>query len=244
MKRSQLMILPATKVDEMSLAGYDEIKAHAIDKDALDQDLEQVKRVRRIVDRLIPQTAIFRGDAPSWSWESHVIQSTEVNAFCMPGGKIIVYSGILKKIEPTDAQLAAVLGHEISHALREHGRERLSRETAQNGFLDVLFGINQWDAGYAAAANQFAHVLIGLTYDRTQEIEADEMGLELMARSGYDPAQAVTLWKKMGGLGKSQMPEFLSDHPSDEHREQRLRELLPKVEPLFAETQNSENQKS
>ena len=231
--RSQLMLLPAEKVDAMAVKGYDDLKANAIDKDIFDQDQADVDRVSMIVRKLVPETAVFRSDAPAWQWESHVIRSSEVNAFCMPGGKIIVYSGFLKKVQPTDGELAAVLGHEISHALREHGRERLSREAAQNGVLELLFGIDRWDAAYAGAAQQVTQLLIGLRYDRTQETEADDMGLELMARAGFEPQEAIALWKKMARLGSTNTPEFLSDHPSDEHRQARLEKLLPKVEPLF-----------
>lgn len=198
--RSQLMLLPAEKVDALAIKGYDDLKANAIDKDIFDQDQADVERVSMIVQRLVPETAVFRSDAPAWQWESHVIRSSEVNAFCMPGGKIIVYSGFIKKVQPTDGELAAVLGHEISHALREHGRERLSREAAQNGVLELLFGIDRWDPAFAGAAQQVTQLLIGLRYDRTQETEADEMGLELMARAGFDPHEAIILWKKMAKL--------------------------------------------
>ena len=235
--RSQLMLLPAEKVDALAIKGYDDLKANAIDKDIFDQDQADVERVSMIVQRLVPETAVFRSDAPAWQWESHVIRSSEVNAFCMPGGKIIVYSGFIKKVQPTDGELAAVLGHEISHALREHGRERLSREAAQNGVLELLFGIDRWDPAFAGAAQQVTQLLIGLRYDRTQETEADEMGLELMARAGFDPHEAIILWKKMAKLGSKNTPEFLSDHPSDEHRQLRLEKLLPQVGPLFEAAQ-------
>ena len=233
-ERRQIMLAPAEQVNQMAAQGYLELKQESAQKQQLDQNSAQVDRINKIVQRLTPKTSVFREDAPGWAWETHVVTSDEVNAFCMPGGKIAVYTGLLNKVQPTDAELAAVLGHEIAHALREHGRERLSQQMIQEGGLKALVGISRLDPRYAQAASQVANVLITLPYSRVQESEADELGVELMARAGYDPQEAVSLWKKMAAVGgKSHQPEFLSTHPSDAHRIARIQGLLPKVEPLY-----------
>jgi predicted Zn-dependent protease len=151
----------------------------------------------------------------------------------MPGGKIAVYTGLLDKLKVTDNELAAVMGHEIAHALREHGRERASQQITQQTVIGIgaaLLGIG--DAG-ASLVNIVADVTVGLPYSRGFEMEADRIGVELSARAGYDPRAAVTLWQKMGQAGGSAPPEFLSTHPAPENRARDLAEYAARVMPLY-----------
>ncbi|MES2364366.1 MAG: M48 family metallopeptidase [Pseudomonadota bacterium] len=198
----------------------------------LNPDPAQTARVRRITDRLIPQTTVFRPDASKWNWQVNVFRSPEVNAWCMPGGKIAVYTGLLDKLKLTDDEIAAVIGHEIAHALREHAREQASEQSlAQLGLLGAsLAGAGQTIVN---AGGQLYQLGIGLPHSRRQETEADRIGVELAARAGYDPRAAITVWQKMIQLGGSRPPEFLSTHPNPESRMQDLQQYAEKVMPLY-----------
>lgn len=191
----------------------------------------QTTRVRNIANRLIPQTGIFRPDALNWKWEINVIRSPEVNAWCMPGGKIAIYTGIIDKLQLNDDEIAAILGHEISHALREHAREQASEQSlVQLGLLGARIG--GLGGGTVNAAGQLYQLGVGLPHSRAQETEADRMGLELAARAGFDPRAAIALWQKMSKLGGSP-PEFLSTHPSASTRIQDLEVYSERVMPLY-----------
>ena len=228
--RAQHMLVSAEQVNASAAQAYRDVLAKASAQHALDTDAAALARVRGIVGRLIPATAAFRADAPRWDWEVHVLSSPEVNAWCMPGGKIAVYTGLIEKLQPSDAELAAVLGHEIAHALREHGRERASeRALEQLGIaaLGVMTDVN------TNLAQNIADLTIVLPHSRRQETEADRIGVGLMARAGYDPHAAVSLWQKMARLGGAQPPQFLSTHPSPETRLADLRAYADKVMPLY-----------
>ena len=231
-KRTQLSLVSSEQIREASALQYDELKKEAASKKILDQKPAIMQRLQAISRRIIPQTAVFRKDAPGWQWEVHSVSSEELNAFCMPGGKIIFYTGIIEKLNLTDGEIAAIMGHEISHALREHGRERMSQEMFKNLGLEVLVATRVVDARYAGLANIAGSGLL-LRNDRGQEKEADEMGMELMARAGYDPNEAITLWHKMSSVGGGKPPEILSTHPSDESRIKDMQSLLPKTLPLY-----------
>lgn len=225
-----------------SIKGYEEVKSDAVKKGILDRNAAQVARVQAIGKKLIPFATIFRKESTGWPWEIHVITSNEVNAYCMPGGKIMFYSNIIDKLALTDGEIAAVMGHEIAHALREHGRERVSSDRLQQlaipGGIALLVATGYMPERYAqlAAVGASAGVVAFwmLPNGRTQETEADDIGLELMARAGYNPEEAVNLWKKMAAQsGGAKTPQFMSTHPSDETRIKNITNLLPKVMPLY-----------
>jgi predicted Zn-dependent protease len=232
-ERKQRMLVSSEQINRAAGEAYQKVLQEAKVKGALNPDPAQMERVRRIANRLIPNTAVFRPDAPKWGWEINVLGSNEVNAWCMPGGKIAVYTGLLQKANPTDDELAAVMGHEIAHALREHSREQMSQAAAQG----LLLGILGAAAGLSETAQQLGQMLLDVTlnlpHSRQDEVEADRIGVELAARSGFEPHAAVSLWEKMMQLGGSQPPQILSTHPSNEARIQDLRVYADKVAPLY-----------
>ena len=233
--RSQLLLLPASQVTSMSAQAYTQTIAEAKKKNTLNVDPAQLERVRTISNRLIAQVGVFRPDAVNWKWEVNVEKNDQLNAYCMPGGKIMVYSGMMEKLQATDDELAAVIGHEMSHALREHGRERMSQAYVQQFGLQALAAVFTSSAGSAAvqAAGAGSQLFFALPNSRLQETEADRMGLELAARAGYNPDAAVTLWQKMTSMNKGAPPQFLSTHPASENRIADLKALAPKVRPLY-----------
>ena len=232
--RSQLMLVSSEQLNQMAAQSYAKLQADASRKGTLNQDRAMLARVRTIASRLQPQTAVFRRDAPGWKWEVNVITANELNAFCMPGGKIMVYSGLINQLRLTDEELAIVLGHEISHALREHSREQVSQAIAAQTAIGIgaaLFGLGE---GSASVANAGYEALIATRFSRTDEAEADRIGLELTARAGYDPRAGITLWQKMIAASQGgRPPEFLSSHPAEASRVQQIQSLLPTVMPLY-----------
>ena len=232
--RSQLMLVSSEQLDQMAVQSYTKLQADAARKGALNQDRAMLQRVRTIASRLEPQTRVFRADAPGWRWEVNVISSNELNAFCMPGGKIMVYSGLINQLHLTDDEIAIVLGHEISHALREHSREQVSQAIAAQTAIGVGAALLGLGDGSASVANAGYQALIATRFSRTDENEADRIGLELTARAGYDPRAGVTLWQKMINARQGgRPPEFLSSHPAEATRVQQIQALLPTVMPLY-----------
>jgi predicted Zn-dependent protease len=232
--RKQRMLVSSEDVSQGAEQAYAQEVQKAREIGKLNTDPALTARVRKISERLIPQTSVFRPDAPSWKWEINTLKTDDMNAYAMPGGKIMVYSGLVEKLNLTDAELAAVLGHEISHALREHTRERVSRAYAQQLALAGVAVVTGAGAGALDLANQVASVTFQLPHSREQEAEADVMGLELMARAGYDPHAAVNVWTKMmSAQEKGGPPEFLSTHPAPANRIADLQAHLPKVIPLY-----------
>ena len=212
---------------------YQQVVTTADHKNTLNVDRQQTERVRRISARLIPAVATFRPDAVGWKWEVNVLTSKEVNAWCMPGGKIAVYSGLIEQLKITDDELAAVMGHEIAHALREHAWERASQAmNAQIGLtvIGIALGAGGTSMDMAGMAYQ---AMFALPNSREQETEADRIGVELAARAGYDPRAAISLWEKMGRLSGSSAPQWLSTHPSQESRQKDLAVYSAKVMPLY-----------
>lgn len=236
--RTQYMssMVPSQALEQEAAQQYADILQQAKSKGLLDRDAKQVARVRDISLRLIAQAGVFRPDATGWKWEVHVLSSDEINAWCMPGGKIAVYTGLISKINPTDDELAAMLGHEIAHALREHARERVSQQMATDLGLQVL-SIATGSPAASDLGGQFTSVMFTLPNSRTHETEADRMGVELAARAGYDPRAAVTLWQKMGAASQgSAPPEILSTHPSAASRISDLQAAAQKVMPLYEQS--------
>lgn len=231
-ERRQMLLVSSEEMNQGARLQYAKMMKEAGAKGALNRDSRQTERVRRIASRIIPHTVVFRADAPKWNWEVNVLASSAVNAWCMPGGKIAFYTGILEKLDLTDDEAAAVMGHEIAHALREHSRERASQMLASQAVIGVgaaILGIGQ--AG-VDLGNMVAQVTFNLPNSRVQESEADRMGVELAARAGYDPRAAIALWQKMARLG-SNGPEFLSTHPSPATRIADLEIHAAKVMPLY-----------
>lgn len=241
-ERKQYMLLSEKQAESISAQSYVQTLREADSKKSLNTDTQEVERVRTIAKRLIAQTGTFRPDALNWKWEINVQESKQVNAYCMAGGKIMVYSGLIDQIKPSDDELAAVIGHEIAHALREHSREQMSEAYAQQiGLLGLaaVVGVSTKDSKNAdatlALGNTITAVALTLPHSRRAEHEADQIGLELAARAGYNPGAAVTLWEKMGKLSGQKPPEFLSTHPSDASRIEDIKRLVPTVMPLYQE---------
>jgi predicted Zn-dependent protease len=231
--RDQRFLVSAEEVNAGAQKAYAQMMAEAKKKDALDKDPAQVQRVQAITKRLVAQTGAFRPDAAKWPWEVHVISLDEVNAWCMPAGKMAIYTGLIQKLNATDDEIAAVMGHEISHALREHSREQISRQMGTQmgiGLVGALFGIGELGQ---SVAGQVANVTLNLPNSRNAEVEADRIGVELAARAGYNPNAAISLWEKMSKLGGGQPPKWLSTHPPHEDRINDLRNYAQKVMPLY-----------
>ena len=234
-ERKQLLLVSSQQLEQMAAQSYNKLKSDAAAKGTLNKDRAMERRVRAIAARLEPQTRVFRADAPGWKWEVNVINSKELNAYCMPGGKIVFYSGLIQQLNLSDDEIAVVMGHEISHALREHSREQVSQAIAAQAAIGIgaaLLGLGQSSSDLAGVAYRS---LIATRFSRTDESEADRMGLELTARAGYDPRAGVSLWQKMRkASGGASPPEFLSSHPADSSRVREIEALLPTVMPLYA----------
>ena len=237
--RSQYLIVSDNMAVTQSAAAYSQMMGDLGKKKQIETGTPRAEKVREITDRLIAQAVRFRPDSANWAWEVQVINDPKtVNAFCMAGGKMAIYTGMWEKLKATDDEIAQVMGHEIAHALADHTRERMSiAMTSAVATTAAAIAIGSRDsgpgAGLALTGAQLAAVLaIQLPNSRNGEAEADQIGIELAARAGYDPKAAVTLWEKMGKLGNSQ-PEFLSTHPSPQNRAARLVELGNQVAPLY-----------
>ena len=237
--RKQLLLVSSDEVMNLASKSYQQTLSQARQKGVLDVNASQLARLKRIANHLIPQTSVYRTDATKWQWEVHIIQAETMNAYVMPGGKIIFYSGIIDNLKLTDAEIAAIMGHEMAHALREHSREKLSRSMATGGVISIASAAFGLSAGQAQVAQLAGDVGLSLPHSRTQESEADKIGLELMACAGYNPNAAVSLWQKMQAKSGSSGPQFLSTHPSSSNRIKQIQDLLPAVMPLY----NASNKK-
>lgn len=235
--RNQLLVVSDQQVQQLSNQAFQQEIAAARAKGLLDTNPAQLARLQKISQRLIAQTGAYRSDARQWPWEVHVIKSNELNAHVLPGGKIIFYSGIIDRLSLTDAEIAAIMGHEMAHALREHTRERLSREVATQTGIGIAASVLGLSQGQTQLAGLAVDLGISRPHSRTQETEADLMGLELMARAGYDPNAAISLWRKMqSASGRGEPPQFLSTHPVSSTRIATIQSLLPRVMPLYQQS--------
>ena len=232
-KQYMFSMLSTDEVNQMYAQSYQQTLGEASTKGMLDKTSTTAKRVQAIADRLIVQAPKFRPDAAQWKWEVNLIKSDELNANCGPGGKIIFYTGLIDKLKLTDDEIAAVKGHEIAHALREHGREAMSKaygvEMARQG-AGALFGLGQDSLALADTVVQYS---MTLPNSRSNENEADLIGLELAARAGYNPNAAISLWNKMTEASGGSQPEFMSTHPASSSRIASLQAAIPKVMPLY-----------
>ena len=240
--RRQLLLVSESQAISESAVAYNSMMGDFGKKKQVEVGTARAAKVHEITNRLIAQAVRYRPDSANWKWEVQVINDPKtVNAFCMAGGKMAIYTGMWEKVHATDDEIAEVMGHEISHALLNHTQERMSVAlSSQIGLAAAAIVLAPRDStglaltGAAAAAA----LAIQLPNSRESESEADQVGLELAARAGYDPAAAVTLWDKMSKLG-GQPPEFMSTHPSPEHRSARLKELGAKLEPVYLSAKNT-----
>ena len=232
-KQYMFSMLSTDEVNQMYAQSYQKTVGEASTQGVLDKTSNDAKRIQAISDRLIAQAPVFRPDSAQWKWEVNLIKSDELNANCGPGGKIIFYTGLMDSLKLTDDEIAAILGHEIAHALREHGREAMSKaygiEMAKQG-AGALLGLSQ---DSLALADTVANYGMTLPNSRANENEADLIGLELAARAGYNPNAAITLWNKMSKASEGAPPEFMSTHPSSSSRIAALQAAIPKVMPLY-----------
>jgi predicted Zn-dependent protease len=234
-ERSQFSKLAsAEQVETAAVQNYTQLKQEARQKSALLPDNDpQVVRLRAIAERLIPFSYEWNPRARDWKWEINVLASKQINAFCMPGGKIAFFTGILQQLQLNDDEVSMVMGHEIAHALREHARERMGKTMATQGAISLgaaLLGLGNNARVVADMGGQ----LLTLRFGREDESEADLVGMELSARAGYDPRAGVSLWQKMGEASKGAPPQFLSTHPSGPTRIKDIQRALPQVQPLYA----------
>lgn len=233
-ERSQFAhLVPAEQIEAAAAAQYRQLLREAAQQRALAPDNHpQVVRLRSIAQRMIPHGHPWNRRAAQWQWEVNLLGSDQINAFVMPGGKIAFYWGILQRLQLDDDEVAAIMGHEMAHALREHARERMGKTAATRigaNLLSSLFGLGAVGDTVLAMGAQ----LLTLRFSREDESEADLVGLELAARTGHDPAAGATLWEKMMAASRGAPPEFLSTHPAGQSRVRDIRAKLPKVQPLF-----------
>lgn len=206
-------------------------------------DHPQVIRLRAIAKRIIPYATRWNPAASRWNWQVNLLGSEQVNAFCMPGGRIAFFSGILTALKLTDDEVAAIMGHEIAHALREHGREQMvkSAGTALGMRLGgaLLSGWLGIDPRMTDTVAQYGTQLLSLKYSRDDEREADLIGLDLAARAGFDPRAGIALWQKMGALNKRTPASWLSTHPGGAERISQMNDHMGVLLPLYARSKGT-----
>lgn len=232
--RHQLALVSEKTAIESSRESYltqmNELKSQG----KLVTDPKIVGRVDRITGRLVAQAVMKRPDSAKWEWSVEVIDDPKtVNAWCMAGGRMAVYTGLLEKIDPTDDELAQVMGHEISHALANHTAEKMSVALATTAGVAIAGILSDHAAATMSVAAIAASLAVGLPNSRAAESEADQIGIELAAKAGYNPNAAISLWQKMGKEGGETPPQFLSTHPSPANRQEKLAELAPKMMPFY-----------
>lgn len=226
-------LVPAEQVEAAAAQQYRQMMQEAAQQRALGpSEHPQVQRLRAIAERIVPYAAPWNDRARQWQWEVNLLGSKELNAFCMPGGKIAFYLGILQKLQLDDDEVAAIMGHEVAHALREHARERMGKTAATRigaGVLSALLGLGSAGDTLLNMGGQ----LLTLKFSREDETEADIVGMDLSARAGYKPGAGVTLWQKMMAASRGAPPQWMSTHPSSDTRIREIQAKLAKVQPLY-----------
>ncbi|MBS7809115.1 M48 family metallopeptidase [Variovorax sp. PCZ-1] len=226
-------LVSASQVEQAADQQYKKMMQEAAAQNALlPANHPQTIRLRSIAQKIVPFSYEWNARAKNWQWEVNILNSNQINAFCMPGGKIAFYTGILEQLKLTDDEVAMIMGHEVAHALREHARERMGKSAATNIGISLgasLLGLGNTGAQLASMGGQ----LLSLKFGREDESEADLVGMELAARAGYNPKAGVSLWQKMGAASMGAPPQFLSTHPSGPTRIKDIEANLPKVEPLY-----------
>ena len=229
-------LVPAEQLERAADKQFNQMKREAAQKNALARDDHpELIRLRTIAQRLMPHAARWNPASSRWAWEVQLFGSNAINAFCMPGGKIGFYLGILEKLKLTDNEVAMIMGHEMAHALREHSRERLAKNQLTGigaGLLSSILGLG--DLGRTVM--DYGAQLTMLKFSRDDESEADLIGLDIAARGGFDPRAGVTLWRKMSSASNKTPPQWLSTHPSGTDRIAEIERHLDRVMPLYAKS--------
>jgi predicted Zn-dependent protease len=233
--RPQLLLVASEQVNADAAVHYLQRTSAARSRGQLNPDPAQTERVRGIAHRLIQHATAFRPTFAGWNWEVNIVDSPQVNANCAPGGKIVVYTGLLTRLAPTDDELAGLIGHEIAHALREHTREQISQRVLADSAVRAAVQSTTRDPKLVGQVARFsADLIFLLPFSRQMESEADAIGLELAARAGFDPRKAANFWRKMQAAGGASQPEFFTTHPSHERRVAETERLAEVVLPLYA----------
>ena len=225
---SRDLIIAAEKEYEKIRAVAEKQKKLAADDNPL------LKKLKNILAKIKPHAKLWNSEAVQWDWEIILIEDKQLNAFCMPGGKIAFFSGIVEELELNDDEIAMIMGHEMAHALREHARARIALAQLTDLGAEILsatLGLGKSEQRIIG----FGRQLLGLRFSRKDENDADIVGLDLAARSGFDPNAGITLWKKMMKANKGGPPEWLSTHPSGDNRIEQMEKTLPQVQPLYEE---------
>jgi predicted Zn-dependent protease len=233
--RKQLTLVSEEQAQSASAQAYTQTLSEAQKQGKLSTDAALNSRVKRITDRLIVQAGSMYPPSREWQWSVAVIDDPSLNAWCMPGGKMAIYTGIIEKLKLTDDEIGQIMGHEIAHALLGHGRERMSRAIAMQGGMTLGSIVAGRDL---SVLSPVADIALTLPNSRANESEADRYGLELAARAGFDPRTAVRLWEKMSAAGSGAPPQFLSTHPSPDNRIQALNALVPQMMPIYEKARN------
>lgn len=222
-----ILISPDAAIIESETAYLDTVR-QLEDDDKLVNDPLSVARVARITGRLVSIAIADYPESADWKWSVAIVDDTEtVNAWCMAGGRMAVYTGLFDQLELTDDEFAQIMGHEISHALANHTAERMSRAMATAAGVAMVGAASDNSGAAMAGAALIANVALTLPNSRDAENEADIMGMVLATKAGYDPEAAVTLWQKMGDLSDDRPAEFLSTHPAPENRQAALNAMIP-----------------
>lgn len=238
--RKQLNLVSDSEVLQSSLTQYKSYMSSA----TISGEKAQSEQVTRVGKKIAAATEAYlkanglESEVKNFQWEFNLVKNDEINAFCMPGGKIVVYEGLMKLVS-SDDELAVVLGHEVAHAVAKHSNERLSQQVLAQYGAQAVGVLTQ---GKSAATQQIVNQVYGLganygvmlPYSRKHESEADKMGLVLMSLAGYNPRTALTFWQKMSASSTAKVPEFMSDHPSDANRISAIEKELPAIEKQYA----------